>query len=197
MEDDILKSLEEEANELEDLLKSGDEEYDDDDFEDDEDDEEEEDDDDDEEDMEKSLEIYEDENEEDVYVDAAPILEKSVKVQEAAMTISEENRELLKSLSKTVLTLAKAMGQFLREPQGELAGSLPPGQKTMKKVLQKSKEDKKSGYHGFTFKQAKSLLLKSFQDGQLERNAITYFEQGGVVTPEANNVLLKAKGGNE
>ena len=198
MADDILKSLEEEAVELEDLLKANKGEEED----------EEEDDEEEEEDEEKpkpkrkrmgkSLEedIYEDGD--DVYVDAAPILEKSMQVQEAAMDIAERNFELLKSIGSTVVNLAKVMKKYLGQPQGDLRGTNPPSQETLID-LNKSRNtpDEKNKYNGHTFQQAKSVLLKAFQDKEIGRDSITLFEQGGVVTGEAQQVLLKSKGGNQ
>jgi len=197
--DDILKSLEEESEELEELLKANDDYDDDDDYEDDEDyDEDYEDDEDEGEEMGKSLELYEDEEEEDVYIDAAPILDKSMKVQEANIVIAKENNELLKSLAKNMLILSKAMIGFIKTPEGELPGANPPSQQTIAN-LNKSRElnTGSQNYHGYTFKQAKQLLLKSIQDGKLSRNAISVFEQGGILLPEAEAELIAHKGGNQ
>ena len=163
--EELVKSMtDDEKDELRSLLKSDDE--------DDENKKKKDDDEDDDDDLEKSLLLA---TQDETYMDATPILKKSVEYQGK---ISSK----LDTLIKSNLAVTKAINALLSQPVGDL-----PGTGAIQGNLQKSKKDEKG--FDMPFKQAKAKLLKSFQDGNLSRDSLIKFEQGGVADEAAMEIL--------
>lgn len=134
-------------------------------------------------------------NNEDQLMDATPILQnleksqvtlnKRLQNQEKSM---EGQGEILKSLSKAVISLSKGFRAYLQEPVGETPGNPLVGGELTKS--RKKKED--NGLHGYTPRQAKQILLKSVKEEKLGRGDLLKFEIGGRLTDESDLILKES-----
>ena len=145
------------------------------------------------------LEALEDESGEQ-FLDAVPVLKslldadkkdrKLLKSVQVEMSIINDKLDqlfgMLKSTAGLTLEQAKLVKSLAGSPSGVLKGMYFPSQ-----TMQKSGENANS----LSISQVKHILLKGVKDKEIDRKAITAFEQQGILTEAAEAYLAKSRAG--